>query len=389
VGLEEEVRQLVSVGAWRQLFMITDTSYEQLALEVLSTFEMFRGVIAFHQNDFIQFQAFGAMHKMSLTEFSIHLGLYNADFTRTPEYDALLTSRPPGESMVAAWRRIGKTKEYDPRQTKATSLVSPAVRYMHYMLSHTITGRGDSTGVVSLRELDMLMSMVDGFHLHLGFEVAYYIHRQGTNPRIGAIFVGPYITRIIRSMGLLPCDIISGLRAIGGVLPVTIETLRSMGMLRRIQTAQGIMYQVRRDPDLASTSAPTAAAPSRPSSSHRGASTSRPEKVYCSLSSFLWMQWSIQRIASHMGVTLSPPPSSPDDSPPRQATDPAGPFVPPPASSAPPTDPPAPAPAVSGSDLGSESESGDDREGDAGPASGEEDDASGDGDDSGDDSDTP
>jgi len=115
VGLEEEVRQLVSVGAWRQLFMITDTSYEQLTLEVLATFEMFRGTIAFHQNDYIQFQAFGALHKMSLTELSIRLGLYDAAFTHTPEYDALLTSRPPGESIVAAWRRIDKTEDYDPR----------------------------------------------------------------------------------------------------------------------------------------------------------------------------------------------------------------------------------------------------------------------------------
>jgi len=227
---------------------------------------------------------------------------------------------------------------------------------------------------VSLRELDLLLSMVNGFHLHLGYEVAFSIQRQGTNPRIGAIFVGAYITRLVRQMGLLPGTVISGMRVVGGVLPVSIETLRSMGMLHRVQTARGIEYQIRRDTDPpappASTSAPTTSAPSGPSYSRPDTSTNRhlrrPGKVYCSYSSFLWMQSSLQCIASHMGVRLSPPPSSPDDSPPRQPAGPVGPSAPPAEPSAPPTDPPAPAPALSGSDSGSESEFGDHGPGDEG-----------------------
>lgn len=40
VGLEAEVQGLLSAGAWQQLFQITDNTYEQLALEVLATFEL-------------------------------------------------------------------------------------------------------------------------------------------------------------------------------------------------------------------------------------------------------------------------------------------------------------------------------------------------------------
>jgi len=88
--------------------MSTDTTYEQLTLEVLSTFDVPRHH-CFHQADYIQFQAFGALHRMSLTELSIQLGLYDAGFTQTPQYNALLTSRPPGESIESAWQRIGTT----------------------------------------------------------------------------------------------------------------------------------------------------------------------------------------------------------------------------------------------------------------------------------------
>lgn len=48
--------------------------------------------------------------------------------------------------------------------------------------------------VVSRRDFDYLLSMIDGFYLHLGYGVALALHHQGTDPRVGVIFVGPYIT---------------------------------------------------------------------------------------------------------------------------------------------------------------------------------------------------
>lgn len=38
IGLKAKVQQLLSAGAWCQLFQITDNTYEQMVLEVLSTF---------------------------------------------------------------------------------------------------------------------------------------------------------------------------------------------------------------------------------------------------------------------------------------------------------------------------------------------------------------
>lgn len=149
---------------------------------MLATFELYKGIVAFNQADFIQFQAFSTMHKMSLTDFSVGLELYDAEFTRTLAYDTLLISRPGGESLEDVWRCLSTAPTYDPRRTKAATLWSPALRYTHFILSHTLTGQGDSIGVVSRRDFNFLMSMVDWFDLHLGYEVTLSISRQGPTP---------------------------------------------------------------------------------------------------------------------------------------------------------------------------------------------------------------
>lgn len=61
--------------------MINDDTYEQLTHKVLATFKLSWVTIAFQCANKIQFQAFSALHRMSLTDFSIWLGLYDAEFT--------------------------------------------------------------------------------------------------------------------------------------------------------------------------------------------------------------------------------------------------------------------------------------------------------------------
>lgn len=78
--------------------MIIDNTYEQLALEVLATFELSLGIVAFHRADTIKFQVLSMLHRMSLTNFSIRLGLYDAEFTRPPTYHSHLISWLTSES---------------------------------------------------------------------------------------------------------------------------------------------------------------------------------------------------------------------------------------------------------------------------------------------------
>lgn len=117
---------------------------------------------------------------MSLIEFLVHLGLYDSELTQTPAYDELLISRPPGDSVKKAWSQLSTVAIYDPNWTKATTLRSLLLRYIHYFLSHSLTGCGNSNEVVSCHNFDFLLSIVDGFHLYLGYEVAVSITHQGT-----------------------------------------------------------------------------------------------------------------------------------------------------------------------------------------------------------------
>lgn len=87
VILEEEVQRLLSVVVWWRLFQITDNTYEHLTLELLATFKMSRDTITFQCTDYIQFQFFDSLQQMNFTEFSVQLGLYDAEFTKYHAYD--------------------------------------------------------------------------------------------------------------------------------------------------------------------------------------------------------------------------------------------------------------------------------------------------------------
>lgn len=94
---------------------------------MLATFELARGTVGFYRVDTIQFCVFGTLYLMSLTKFFIRLGLYDAEFIRTPAYVSLLISRPSGESLKDAWHKLTNYPTYEQRQSKATSLQSHAL----------------------------------------------------------------------------------------------------------------------------------------------------------------------------------------------------------------------------------------------------------------------
>lgn len=125
-------------------------------LEVLVTFERERGSSIFTKRAPFNFRV-GLPTRMNLMKFSVSLGLYD-EFTHTPVYDTLLIKHPFRKSHESC--------------SKATSLRSQALRYIHHFLNHSLTERGDSTGVVSWRDFDNLLSIIDGFNPHLGYEVA-------------------------------------------------------------------------------------------------------------------------------------------------------------------------------------------------------------------------
>ena len=92
---------------------------------------------------------------MSISEFGVALGLYSPTFVETDRYADSLSH---GTSTRARqfWRshaRVGTRDNYQPTKSKSTSLTSPMLRVLHRYIMHTICGRRESTGVVTVRDI--------------------------------------------------------------------------------------------------------------------------------------------------------------------------------------------------------------------------------------------
>lgn len=193
------------------------------------------------------------------------------------------------------------------------TLRSPSLRYLHFLLSRTVIGRGNNTSVISKQDFNFLLSMLDGFQMHLGCEAAVSIAHQGIDPWTWSLFVSLYITRLIQGISILEGT--NRIRVICGVAPISIETLRSMCMLQSVRTTRGVEYRVRWPADTAAPAIPDSLPAAIVASHQRSppsprASWSLTDQGTCSASTFKWLQRSVTMIAKHLGIRLSPKPSS-------------------------------------------------------------------------------
>ncbi|KAK5846504.1 hypothetical protein PVK06_002794 [Gossypium arboreum] len=97
-------------------------------------------------------------------------GLYTDKFMEADDFPHL--NRQIHYSPSSCWEDLSPlVGVYDPNRLKASAL-SPALRYVHTLLTHTLTGRRESTGVTER-------------------------HKKG------AICISLYVTRLARHFGLL------------------------------------------------------------------------------------------------------------------------------------------------------------------------------------------
>ncbi|KAK5824213.1 hypothetical protein PVK06_018981 [Gossypium arboreum] len=92
----------------------------------------------------------GLVHQLSVLEFGIALGLYTKEFMDDNELNTL--HRHIHYSLSKCWRDlVPASATYDPSRSKALAL-PPFLRYIHAILAHTLTGRRESTGVVTIHD---------------------------------------------------------------------------------------------------------------------------------------------------------------------------------------------------------------------------------------------
>lgn len=129
------------------------------------------------------FQLLGHEHHISCVEFTLYMGLYDHEYTTTGEYQHHHFFPCLGECDNHHWRRLSTdSSNFTPNASKASSLQSLTLLFVHTLLSGTVTGRSGNTGTITRQELYYLLSMADNYPYHLGFVLTMSFHHQATNP---------------------------------------------------------------------------------------------------------------------------------------------------------------------------------------------------------------
>src|SRR5262249_24480806 len=100
------------------------------------------------------------------------------------------------------WPRIGHGF-YNSSATKGSRLSSLSHRVLQYIFAHSTTGRTDSEGVVNARDVLQLWSMCTRTHINIGLFAISCLQRQSKAGTRG-VFVGAWITRILKNLDLFP-----------------------------------------------------------------------------------------------------------------------------------------------------------------------------------------
>ena len=141
-GMEEQVRERLSVAPWAKLFKINEPAYRDITLEFLSTMKWTEG--------WFTFQAYGKRHNIAPSSLSLHFGLETAQENMLHQQSPLEITWPENLTPQLFWERLigapvrclGKKirpeHKYRPSYSKASAITDMDLRVIHHLMAHTI-----------------------------------------------------------------------------------------------------------------------------------------------------------------------------------------------------------------------------------------------------------
>uniref|UniRef100_A0A803NES9 Arabidopsis retrotransposon Orf1 C-terminal domain-containing protein n=1 Tax=Chenopodium quinoa TaxID=63459 RepID=A0A803NES9_CHEQI len=193
LGIGDDVRMLFEgcgLGNWLDLSAPT---YKRLTLEFLSTLQVQRDNNRSPHR--LTFQLMNTQHNLNIKRVNQAFG-WPINGTIGPK-DRPLRNYCAGEF----WRKITGLFDYNPRTDKATAIIHPAFRMSQRTIANTTFARGDSSGVVSTRELHFLWHLSEG-STTLDVEAWLVDHIEDVATRSGNITIGGMITIIASALNL-------------------------------------------------------------------------------------------------------------------------------------------------------------------------------------------
>ncbi|PPR85320.1 hypothetical protein GOBAR_AA35371 [Gossypium barbadense] len=201
IQLADAIRALLTTDPWGLFFEIVEPTYLEFTLELCSTFHLQTVKTNFDDLGTVQFYLGGLVRQLSVLEFGIALGLYTEEFMDDNDLDTL--HHHIHYSPWKCWRDlVAASATYNLSCSKASAL-PPSLRYLHAILAHTLTGRRESTSVVTTHDSYFLWSMANGHVIDLAYFIAFAIRHPTERHRRGVISIGPYVTRLAQHFRLL------------------------------------------------------------------------------------------------------------------------------------------------------------------------------------------
>ena len=114
--------------------------------------------------------------------------------------------------------------------TKGSAIRDPALRYLHRLITVTISGHRESTGVVTQRDLFYLHCFRNRRVPHLGYGFALYMDNMAKKKK-GALCGAPYIIRLARGLGVF--NSLRGLTKAPPMMPFDIHIMQSLGFVTK------------------------------------------------------------------------------------------------------------------------------------------------------------
>lgn len=235
VHLADSVWALFATALWDRFFDIIEPTYLEFTLELCSTFQLQTVMTEFDDPITVQFHLGGLVRQLSVPEFGVALGLYTDEFMEADNFPHLY--RHIHYSLSSCWAAlIPATGIYDPSPFKVSSL-SPALRYLHAILAHTLIERREGTGVVNTHDVYFLWSMRQGHVFDLAYFISLAFRHQTEQHKKRVICIGPYVNRLARHFGLLNTSVQSSSLTLIGQM--SLQGISSMLQMRMIECRCG------------------------------------------------------------------------------------------------------------------------------------------------------
>nr|GLL46806.1 hypothetical protein GOBAR_AA35343 [Ipomoea trifida] len=183
-GIREEVEALLGEKEWKYILVdFEDAIYPDLVLEVMTTLQVPK-TIDLMSTKCISFTVGSIVFQFSPNDLSRYLEIDAMQGLSEEELEQRETDVP---NMLEFWTELsGSNTRYDASSSKSS------------LFSKPICGRQYSTGVAQTLDMLCLYGMVKKVNVHLGWVFAFLFQKQ-SYPKVKTLFVGPYLTRILRN----------------------------------------------------------------------------------------------------------------------------------------------------------------------------------------------